>query len=417
MFNEKIKLSKAEIVAIGNEVVSGLIADGNSRFLSNSLHSLGIDVARINSIGDNHEEIRDCLRSALERVDIVIVTGGLGSTHDDITKKVLADLFNAEMTLDEGAFENLENIMQKRGKPMTERFKRQAEVPSIAKPLYNDIGSAPGLLIHQASKRLFALPGVPREMMHLYDKYIRPELAKENNTCILHRLIKTTGLSESEIWNRIDNLEELEQWVTVASLPSYYGVNIRLSSIDLSIEEAQSKLEKAESWLNPFLKEAIYAYDDENLEETVGKLLLQKKMTVALAESCTGGLIGHRLTEVSGSSKYFIQGITAYSNSAKTKLLNVPDSCLSQYGAVSEETAKELAKGARNISGADFGLSTTGIAGPGGGTKDKPVGLVYIGLSDKNETLARKYLFHDDRSINKIRTSQAALNLLRLKLI
>ena len=343
MFDKIKNMRRAEIVSIGNEVVSGLIVDSNSRFLSTRLQETGIDVCRITSVGDDHEAIKDCLKTALDRVDIVITTGGLGSTHDDITKNVWVDLFKTSLTLDAGALANLERILQKRGKSMTERFKRQAEIPSICEPLYNEKGSAPGLLYNRDGKRMYALPGVPLEMKHLYDKYIHPQLAKENNTCIVHRLIKTTGMSESEIWNRIGSVEELEKAVTIASLPSYYGVNIRLSSVDLSLENAHKKLLTAENLLTPFLGENIYAHDEETLEECVGKLLLKKKHTLAVAESCTGGLIGHRLTQVPGSSTYFMEGITAYSNAAKMRLLHVPESTLIQHGAVSEETAKALA--------------------------------------------------------------------------
>jgi len=417
MFDKNKNIRQAEIIAIGNEVVSGLILDSNSRFLSTRLQEAGVDVSRITSVGDDHEAIKDCLRTALERVDIVITTGGLGSTHDDITKNVWVDLFDTDLTLDAGALANLERILKSRDKSMTERFKQQAEIPSNSIPLYNEIGSAPGLLYNNEGKRLYALPGVPLEMKHLYDKYIHPQLAKENGGFIVHRLIKTTGVSESEIWNRIGGIEELEKTVTVASLPSYYGVNIRLSSIDPSLEKANNKLLSAENWLTPKLGDSVYAYDEETLEQTVGQLLLKRDFTLAVAESCTGGLIGHRLTQVPGSSTYFMEGITVYSNAAKMRLLNVPESILIAHGAVSEETAKAMAQGVRQNAGTHFGLSTTGIAGPGGGTDQKPVGLIYVGVSCKDRTYATRFLFHEDRTINKEKTAQAALNLLRLHLL
>ncbi|QPJ65459.1 MAG: competence/damage-inducible protein A [Candidatus Nitrohelix vancouverensis] len=417
MFEQNKELMRAEILTIGNEVVSGLIQDSNSQFLSSRLNSAGVNVRRMTSVGDDPEDMVDALNGALERVDLILVTGGLGSTHDDLTKQVLAQRFGHSLVMNDTVLRRLESIMASRGKAMTPGFRSQAEVPDKAEILHNAVGSAPGLLFQHDGKKVYALPGVPKEMRHLYEKYIHPELEANSSGRIAHRLLRTTGLSESELWPLVGGVEELERWVSVASLPSYEGVKIRLSASGKNREETLSKIEQAERWLVPKIEKYIFARDDELMEEVIGRLLLKESKTLGLAESCTGGLIGHRLTQVPGSSAYFIQGAVVYSNEAKMRLLGVSEETLRHFGAVSRETALEMAKGICERSGSDYGLAVTGILGPGGGSEEKPVGLTFIAVADSETSHCEEFRFHQDRKINKERAAQAALNLLRLRLL
>jgi nicotinamide-nucleotide amidase len=417
LFPKETGVRQAEVIAIGNEVVSGLIQDSNSRFLSLCLQSAGVNVTRMTAVGDDEASILTVVRGALERVDIVIVTGGLGSTHDDITKTVLAGMFDSGFKKDERVAENLENFFKARGKEIPASVETQWEVPTAATVLYNEKGTAPGLLFEKDGKKLYALPGIPLEMEHLFDKYIEPELSSSSEFGIWHRVLHTTGISEADLWSRLGPVEPLEKWVTVASLPSHLGVRIRLSALDKRIEDAMTRLEKAENLVRSKIEDCIFGKDDETMEGKVGELLLRNKQTLAVAESCTGGLIGHRLTQISGSSEYFLEGAVTYSNEAKRKRLGVDEGLLDQYGAVSQQVALAMAEGIRKTAGTDFGLAVTGIAGPTGGSDQKPVGLTFIALSDQAQSEYREFVFHQDRSRNKERAAQAALNLLRLRLV
>jgi competence/damage-inducible protein CinA-like protein len=417
LFSKESGVRQAEIIVIGNEVVSGLIQDSNSRFLSARLQAIGVNVARITAIGDDKSTIQTVVQEALERVGIVIVTGGLGATHDDITKTVLARMFHSGFKKDEQVAKMLEGFFSARGKEVPEGVKSQWDVPEAAKTLLNEKGTAPGLLFEQEGKMLYALPGVPLEMEHLFEKYIQPKLSSPDGFKIWHRVLLTTGLSEADLWSKIGSVEPLEQLVTVASLPSHLGVRIRLSALTKEEGEAKARLDEAEHLVRTKVASCIFGRDDETLEGNVGELLLQNKQTVAVAESCTGGLIGHRLTQVSGSSEYFLEGAVTYSNAAKHKRLGVAEELIVEYGAVSEEVALAMAEGIRKSAGTDFGLAVTGIAGPTGGTDEKPVGLTFIAVSTVDHSECRKYIYHQDRGRNKERAAQAALDLLRCHLM
>jgi len=416
MFHKEPGLPLVEIISIGNEVLSGLIQDSNSRFLASHLQTVGVDVSRVTVVGDEAGAIAGAVQEALKRVDWVITTGGLGSTHDDITKFVLADLFQSRLVPDEKVSARLEAIFKQRGSKVPENVWTQREVPDKAVILYNEEGTAPGLLFRQNGKSVFAIPGVPQEMEHLYEKYILPEMAGLNLKCIRHRILKTTGVSEAALWEKVGSLDPLLETVTVASLPSHLGVRVRLSVVGEKAEEAEQALKQAVRWMEDRAGNFIYGCDEDTLEERVGRLLLDTKQTLAVAESCTGGLIGHRLTAVSGSSEYFLESAVTYSNSAKVARLGVDPETIVRSGAVSEEVAAAMAEGIRKACGADIGLATTGIAGPTGGSAEKPVGLTYIALCDGAGTRVEKFNFHQDRARNKERTAQAALNLLRLRL-
>ena len=410
--NDEQILMKAEIIAIGNEIISGLIQDTNGRYLSKQLHLLGVDVSRITAVGDDKDSISRVVEGALGRVGIVIITGGLGSTHDDITKDVLARLFHSKMIIDNKVMSILEVKFKERNQEIPAKVRSQYKVPEDATVLYNEKGTAPGFLFEHDGKKLFSLPGVPLEMEHLFEKYIRPDLKKLQRGVIGHRVIKTVGLTEASLWEKFGSVEPLEKLVTVASLPSYLGVKIRLSYCAESSEQVEIRLSEAEDMVMTSLGEWVYGKDNETLEGKVGELFLEKNKTLAVAESCTGGLIGHRLTQTPGSSDYFLEGVVAYSNEAKNSRLEVSHTLIRKYGAVSEEVALAMAEGIRKTSGADIGLSVTGVAGPDA-SNNKPVGTVFIAISDEEKSNCKYFRFYNDRSRNKETSAQAGLELLR----
>ena len=410
-------IPQVEIIAIGNELLNGLVSESNSRFICSQLRARGLQVARINVVGDDAAAIKSVLDQALGRVNVVITTGGLGATHDDITKFVLADYFGCSLVRDDKVESMIRVFFKKRGRPVPGSALRQAEVPEAATVLYNDEGTAPGLLFERDGKRVFVLPGVPREAEHLTRQYILPDLGAAGTPCIQQRILLTTGLVESALWEMFGPLDELERLVQVASLPSHLGVRIHLTALGKNERETGEKLDQAEHLLNEALSSYIYGRDEETLEGNVGQVLAERGETLAVAESCTGGLIGHRLTNVPGSSNYFLQGWMTYSNEAKVKDLGVDPALIEQHGAVSEEVARAMAEGARMKADAAWGVSVTGIAGPTGGTASKPVGLTYIAVAGARQTLCQKFVFPQDRVRNKERAAQAALNLLRQCLI
>ena len=406
----------AEILTIGNEIITGLVADTNSGVITRRLETLGISVTRHVSVGDDEEEIAAALRQALERVDCVILTGGLGPTHDDITKQVLARFFNSKMVTDAEVKRRIDIIFQSRGRETPQASYVQAEVPEKAVILHNTQGTAPGLLFEENGKCVYSLPGVPLEAEHLLETYIVPHLESLGTQRMEHRILKTTGIPESVLWEEIGPVSPFEDHVKVASLPSLLGVRIRFTATGKDLKETTAKLDAAEKLLREKIDHHIFAVDDETLEGNLGVWLQEKKQTLAVAESCTGGLIGHRLTNISGSSEYFLEGAVTYSNEAKQARLGVDPALIEAHGAVSEEVATAMAEGIRQRAGSDFGLAVTGIAGPTGGTPDKPVGLTFIAVTGTQGTRCGKFRFHQDRVRNKERAAQAALNLLRLYL-
>jgi len=408
----------AELVVIGDEVISGLILDRNSQYLGERIHELGIEVSRITTVGDSASIIEDCVKLALQRSEWVILTGGLGATHDDITKSVLLKVFECGLKKDAKVAGMLEAMFQARGRgrEVPESVRSQCEVPEKAEILYNEKGTAPGFKMLKGKSILFSLPGVPLEMQYLFEKYVAPEMAGHGNKVFLHRLIKTTGLTEADLWVKVGSLEAMQEKATIASLPSHLGVRIRISVLAESKKEGERRLDEVGSFLEERLSRYIYGKDEETLEEKVGDLLREKSLTLATAESCTGGLIGHRLTQVSGSSDYYKEGFVVYSNQAKMDRLGVEPRLIEEFGAVSEPVAEAMAQGVCRVTGADIGVSVTGIAGPSGGSDLKPVGLTYIAVHDRSGTHCRKFIFTHDRVRNKERAAQAALNLVRLKI-
>jgi nicotinamide-nucleotide amidase len=417
MFNFIEDAPKAEILTIGNEIVSGLVQDTNAVYITHGLASVGINVVRMTSITDDEKAIISALDEARQIADIVIVTGGLGPTHDDITKQVLAGYFNSPLVRDEKVFSMVEKYFSSRGKAIPGFALGQCEVPEKAEILYNEKGTAPGMLFRDDNKLFFSLPGVPLEMKHLLDNQVLPSLGNKNKFNIKHRILKTTGMTESGLWEMIGSIDFLKDQMLVASLPSHLGVRLRLSVMGKDDADSFNKLDKAEKFFRDKISKYIFAVDEETLEGNIGSELREKKLTLATAESCTGGLIGHRLTNIPGSSDFFIEGAVTYSNESKINRLGVDPELIKQHGAVSKVVAMEMAVGIQRTAGSDLGLAVTGIAGPAIEGDSKPVGLTYIAVSEGEDVKCEKFNFSQDRIRNKERSAQEALNLLRLHLL
>jgi nicotinamide-nucleotide amidase len=412
IFNDS---NSVEILVIGDEVISGLIVDTNSKYLGERIYESAAGVSRITKIGDDFSIIEECVEQALQRSNWIILTGGLGITHDDITKSVLTKVFASNLHRDEKVIEMLKKTFHKRNRAIPESVKSQCEVPDNCQVLYNEVGTAPGFRFERGGHVLFCLPGVPHEMKHLFERYIVPELVKHSSRTFSHRIIKTTGISEADLWEKVGSIDALQEKVTLSSLPSHLGVRIRLSVLVKS--EGQAILDEIEQSLRDRIGRYIYGKNEETLEGKIGQLLTEKSLTLATAESCTGGLIGHMLTQVPGSSNYFKEGFVVYSNEAKVSRLGVEQQMIDEHGAVSEPVARLMSEGIRRVAGADIGISVTGISGPTGGSDKKPVGLTYIAVSDSTGTWCGKYIYTHDRIKNKERTAQTALNLVRLQLL
>lgn len=409
---------RAEIVTIGDELLYGQIEDSNSTFMAERLSASGMEVVFITTVGDDINRIAEAFDIARSRADVIIASGGLGPTTDDLTKKAIVKAFKRNLVFHEEILKQIEDSFQKRGMPMPGINQNQALIPQGAKALSNLWGVAPGIFLEDEKSIFFALPGVPIEMKWMLENEVLPILkSKMPEHFILHRKLRTTGISESALYEKIEKLIDPKGDIKIAFLPTCLGVNIRLTMESVDKEQSQLKIDHFEEKIREVLGTYIYGVDDQTLEEVVGKLLLEKKKTIAVAESCTGGLIGAKFTNISGSSLYFERGVATYSNEAKIELLGIPKEIIGKYGAVSEQVAILMAEGVRKLAKTDYGLSATGIAGPTGGTPEKPVGLVFIGFAHENDSFAQKFMFGQDRNSNRERAAQAALNLVRLFLI
>lgn len=399
---------KAEIITIGDEILLGQTVDTNSAYISQKLSQLGIEVDYKTSVGDDIKNISEALTIALSRADLVITTGGLGPTNDDITKKAIVKVFKRNLVFHEEILMKVEESFKKRGMEMPKINQNQALLPQGSKAIPNQFGSAPGIFVREENKLFFALPGVPLEMRSMMEKDVLKMLEKSSKANVFEKKLRTTGIPESAIYERIEPILASTSEVKVAFLPSFLGVDIRLNS------RSQERLHEKEKQIGELLGNVMYGEGDITLEEVVGGLLKEKRKTVSVAESCTGGLIGKRFTNVSGSSEYFERGVVSYSNQAKMELLKIPQEMIEKYGAVSEQVAILMAEGIRRLAKTGYGLSATGIAGPTGGTPEKPVGLIWIGFAHENDSFAERFLFGEDRETNRQRAAQAALNLVRL---
>ncbi|MFQ5707373.1 MAG: competence/damage-inducible protein A [bacterium] len=404
-----------ELISIGDELLIGQTVNSNAAYLGSELTSLGLDVKWVTTVGDDAEELTTALKRAMARSDVVITTGGLGPTHDDITKKVAAQFFDSAFVFKPEILERLKKAFAKRGLVMSAVNEDQANVPEKAEIIDNPVGTAPGFLFTAAGKKCFILPGVPAEMKAMCQASVFPRLKSPGQTILL-KTLRTTGIPESNLFERLHSLISKADYVKVAFLPKIGGVDIRLTVKGTDAMACQQNMEKALTQFQEKIGDYLYGYGEEPLEEVVARLLIENKKSLAVAESCTGGLLAHKLTNISGSSNYFERGVVAYSNQAKMDILGVRQSTLEKFGAVSSQTAVEMAEGVKGISSVDFGLSTTGIAGPTGGTTEKPVGLVYIGFAGASGSYAREFRFFKNRLNNKERSVQAALNILRTEL-
>lgn len=412
-------MKKAAIVTIGDEVLIGQVINTNASFMGQRLSEIGLDVVRTLVAGDNYDEIMRAFKECNNEFEVVLVTGGLGPTHDDITKKVVADFFGAGLVLDEAVLANVEERLSRRNIAMRQVNRDQALVPEGCRVLMNHWGTAPGMLFENGGRFFVVMPGVPHEMRNLMKEYVLP-LLKEKviGQVIRHKVLKTTGIAESSLFELLGNLDEiLGDRAKLAFLPSQFGVRLRITVKAETEEEADAVVSGVVAKIRNKAEKFIYAEGEVELEEALGKLLTEKHLKIALAESCTGGYISHRLTNVSGSSAYFERGVVTYSNEAKSEILKVPKETIDSLGAVSEEVARAMAEGVRAVSRTDIGVSVTGIAGPTGGTEEKPVGLVYIALADAAGTIVRKHIFPDERTRFKDRVSQAALELVRRRIL
>lgn len=411
---------KAHIITIGDEILIGQTLNTNVSFIGEQLTNLEIDVVKSSVVGDNDEIIMQEFADAFKNADLVIVTGGLGPTHDDITKSCVVRFFNTELVENEDVLNDVKTRFKARGKEVTKSSEGQALVPKIAEVIRNSRGTAPGMWIEKDKKIFVVMPGVPYEMREMMVSTVVPKLEIKLGEKKEHTIIKnlmTTGIAESHLYEKLGDINELLNGAKLAFLPNQFGVKLRLTVKAPTEEEAQNNLTEIEQRIRTIAGRYIYGKDDEKLEEVIGRLLIDRGIKIATAESCTGGLIGHRLTNVSGSSSYFERGVIAYSNAAKVEILKVDEDLLQKYGAVSLEVARLMAEGVKAISGTDIGLSVTGIMGPTGATPNKPVGLVYIGICDDQICTAQEFRFGDDRKLNKDRTSQAALEMLRRNLL
>ncbi|MBC8491108.1 MAG: competence/damage-inducible protein A [Candidatus Marinimicrobia bacterium] len=403
--------SIVSLITIGDEILLGHTLDSNSNYIASRLSEIGITVRSIKVCADKREDIIGELNSAFSGGDIVIVTGGLGPTVDDITRPVLSEYFESKLIFREDLMKKIEDFYTERNIPLIEQVRVQAFFPEGAEPIENKHGTAPGMFFRKHDKLCFSTPGVPREMKGMMDDFIIPMLLRENRgSGIRYRIIRTVGIGESYAAEKIGEWKFPE--VHIAYLPNYGRVDLRISTEAEDSKDADRLLKEAFEYISERLDEYIYGEDKQEFVQTIGELLKSKGWRLAVAESCTGGLLGSMITAVSGSSDYFSGGFIAYSNEVKIEQLGVPGEIIAQYGAVSEETAEEMAVCARTKIHADVGIGITGIAGPSGGTAEKPVGTTFIAVSTPVSTKVHKYEFKYDRNMNRFRAAFTALNLL-----
>jgi nicotinamide-nucleotide amidase len=404
----------AEIIAIGSELLMPDRVDTNSAWLTEQLNAVGITVRLKVIVGDDEQPLEEVLRDALRRSDLVIMTGGLGPTEDDITRKIVARVLGRPLILSDEILEDLRSKFRRIGAVMTPNNERQALVLRDAEILPNPKGTAPGQLARQGGKTVVLLPGPPREMKPMFTDHVVPRLSRGNiGVRIRRRVLRTSGLGESALDQKIAAIYGRYTNPATTILSGLGEVQVHLTATAEEGEAAERLLDELAEQIEDALAPAVFSHRGEPLEEIVARGLTVKRYTIATAESCTGGLIAKRLTDVPGSSAYFFEGVVSYSNEAKTDLLGVPAALIAAHGAVSGEVAEAMAAGIKRRSGATIGVSVTGISGPDGGTAAKPVGLTYIGLADDVQVEAREFKFFGDRAEVRQRASQMALDLVR----
>jgi nicotinamide-nucleotide amidase len=407
-----------EIVIIGDELLSGSRLDTNSAYLAQRLDGIGLDIRYKTTTGDNMDQLVEALTLALRRANIVITTGGLGPTDDDITKKAICKVFKRNLIFHEEVLEDLKKRFAARGIKMPSINQNQALLPQGARFLANRFGSALGIVIEEQGKFLCAMPGVPNEMQAMTDEELVPllQLRPTIGVTIRHQL-RTTGIMESALAEIIRPILKIPEGATLSYLPSYRGVDLCIKAAGAVEEDVRSTVRAIADAIREAVREYIYTEDNRELEEIVGRLLIERHKTLATAESCTGGLLGGRITRVSGSSQYYLGGVVAYADEVKTARLGVPRELIDRHGAVAAETAQAMADGVRLMLKADIGIGVTGIAGPTGATEGKPVGTVFIGLATAKGVSARQFSLGFDRESVRERAVTAALEMVRRELL
>mgnify|MGYP003898363881 FL=1 len=407
----------AEIISTGTEILLGKTLNTSAFYLTGQLTGLGVEVRYHTTVGDHRERLYNAVQEALSRSNMVVLTGGLGPTADDLTKEIIAKAFNVKMNLDIDSLNSLKDFYQ--NKEIPPESLKQAYFPEGSIVLPNDFGTAPGVILEKDGKICIVLPGPPTELKHMFEKYALPKLQailQNNGQKMFVKVLKVFGLTESELERELDDFRQKDV-LSITLLDKHTYMDLRLTVRETDEKKANEILAEAESAIRERLGNKVFGVDEESHSLVVGRLLRQRQLTLATAESCTGGLLGGAITAEAGSSDYYLGGVISYANEVKQNLIDVNETSLQSHGAVSELVAKEMAEGVRKRFGSDIGLATTGIAGPGGGTTTKPVGLVYIALAHRKGVLVEKKQFSGNRQSIRNMTVESALNMLRIFLM
>ena len=408
---------KAEIIAVGTEILLGDIVNTNAQYLAKELAALGIEMYYQQVVGDNEERILHAFDEGFSRSDIIITSGGLGPTTDDLTKEVAAKYFNKELLPDQNSIDAIKEYFSLTGRKMAENNLKQGFIPKDSIVLKNNNGTAPGVIIEEYGKIMIILPGPPKELKPMFEESVRPYLERMTDSILVSKMVKILGIGESSVADEIKDLIENQTNPTIAPYAKEVGVALRLTAKAKNEEEALELIRPVEEEIKKRLGNNVYATEDISIEEVVAKLLIEKNLTISTAESCTGGMIASTLINYPGISQIFLEGAVTYSNEAKHNRLGVKNETLDKYGAVSEETAIEMAIGIAKTAGTNVSIVTTGIAGPGGGTEEKPVGLVYIGVYVNGEVKVQRCIFKGNRDRIRIQATIKGLDMLRRILI
>ena len=408
---------KAEIITVGTEILLGDILNTNCRYLSRELAAMGIEMYYQITVGDNEERLLKTLEESLNRSDIVICTGGLGPTEDDITKEVCAKYFGYELELHKPSLDAMIERFKHMNRVPTKNNEKQAYFPKEAYVLKNDNGTAPGCIMEKEGKMIVVLPGPPKEMESMFENYVKPYLSKLTDDVIESEVLRIIGVGESKVENDILDIIDSQTNPTIATYAKGYECTLRITAKAKSVEEAKELIKPMSDEMKRRFGQSLYATGETSIEEVVAKMLVENNLKIAVAESCTGGMVSASLINYPGISSVFMEGCVTYSNEAKMKSLGVKKETLDVYGAVSDKCAKEMASGVAARYNTNVGIATTGIAGPGGGTDEKPVGLVYFGIYINGKVITKKYVFNGDRQGIRERATRTILNDLRLELL
>lgn len=408
---------KAEIITVGTEILLGDILNTNTHYLSNELANMGVDVYYQITVGDNENRLLNQLEESFRRSDLVVLTGGLGPTQDDLTKEVCAKYFNLDMEFHQPSWDKIIEIHNKMKRTPTENNKKQAYFPVNSIILPNEYGTAPGCIMEKDNKTIIVMPGPPREMKPMFDNFVKPFLQKNSEDILKSKVIRIIGVGESKVENDLLDLIQKQVNPTIATYAKDGECTVRITAKGKTVEEVEKLILPVVKEIKNRFKETVYGEDETTIEDEVAKILVKNNLTISVAESCTGGMVSSSLINYPGISSVFMEGCVTYSNEAKMKSLNVKEETLNSVGAVSEQCAKEMAEGVAARHNTNIGLSTTGIAGPEGGSEEKPVGLVYMGIKINDKTIVKKYIFNGDRQQIRYRACKTLLNDLRLELL